>query len=112
MKRFPPLPLLVPLVLTSVAVWAVTRAALSIGAQAIASRFGTSPELSPLTTLLLALAVSWIVLLDLTVSRERVFAQNLGVAPLTVLGIAFASVLVCEMGIAVAPALISFFHGG
>ncbi len=78
----------------------------------IASMFGTSPDLSALTLLLLALAVSWVVLLDLTVSRERVFAQNLGVAPVTVLGIAFSSVLLCETGLAMAPALLSFFRGG
>jgi hypothetical protein len=111
-KRLPPSPLLVPLVVTSVAVWAVARTVLSIGARVMASVLGTSPDLSPLTLLLLALAVSWVVLLDLTVSRERVFAQNLGVAPVTVLGIGFASALLCETGLAAAPALLSLFRGG
>lgn len=77
----------------------------------MARTLGGSPELSPTTLLLLAMAVSGIVLLDLTVSRERVFAQNLGVAPLTVLGVAFGTAASCELVVGLAPGLLSLLSG-
>ena len=111
MKRLPPRPLLVSLVMTSVLVWAVARSILSAGARLIASRFGVAPELSPLTIVLLAVAVSWVVLLDLTVSRERVFVQNLGVAPLTIQAVAVCAVLACEAVLVLAWPIFSLVAG-
>ncbi|MGW8265229.1 MAG: hypothetical protein ACWGSQ_02610 [Longimicrobiales bacterium] len=112
MKRFPPRPLLVSLVLTSMLVWAVPRAILTAGARVMAALYDISPSLSPITLLLLATGVSWVVLLDLTISRERVFAQNLGFGPRMVLGVAFGTVALCETLIVVVPALISSLAGG
>ncbi|MGD8359872.1 MAG: hypothetical protein PVJ04_00465 [Gemmatimonadota bacterium] len=107
MRRFPPGPLSIRLVVTSIAVWAVSRAILSAGAQTVSRQLDISPELSPTVLLVLALAVAWLVLLDITRSGERVFAQNLGIAPLTVMGLAFGTVAFCETVLALAPALLS-----
>jgi hypothetical protein len=96
---------------TSILVWAVPRAILSAGAESVSQRLDISPELSPTVLLVLALAVSWLVLLDITRSGERVFAQNLGIAPLTVMGLAFGTVAFCETVLALAPALLSPFLG-
>jgi hypothetical protein len=96
---------------TSILVLAVPRAILSAGAESVSQRLDISPELSPTVLLVLALAVSWLVLLDITRSGERVFAQNLGIAPLTVMGLAFGTVAFCETVLALAPALLSPFLG-
>jgi hypothetical protein len=110
-RRLPPRPLSIRLVVTSIVVWAVPRAILSAGAGAESQRLDISPELSPPVLLVLALAVSGLVLLDVTRSRERVFAQNLGIAPLTIMGLAFGTVAICETVLALAPGLISPFLG-
>lgn len=111
-KRLPPRPLLVPLALTSILVWAVPRAILTAGARVMAALYDISPSLSPITLILLAAAVSWVVLLDITISRERVFAQNLGLGPRTLLGVAFGTVVLCEVLVEVIPALFSGLTGG
>ena len=77
MKRLPPRPLLISLVLTTLLVWAVPRAILSSGARVMAGMFGISPELRPVVLLLLAAGVAGVVLLDFTITRERTFAANL-----------------------------------
>lgn len=112
MKRLPPRPLLVPLVLTSTLVWVVPRAILALGARAMAARYDLSPGLSPVTLLLLAAGVSWVVLLDLTISRERVFAGNLGLAPRTLLGVAFGTVVLWETLLGLSAAFLPYFPGG
>jgi hypothetical protein len=111
-KRFPPASLLSFLVLITIVVWAVLRAALTAGAGVLARTLGTAPELSPTTLLPLALAVSWIVLLDLTISRERIFVQNLGIAPLTVMGVACGTVVLCELVVLWLPHFHSALVGG
>ena len=111
MKRSPPRPLLVSLVLTTTLVWAVPRAFLTAGAGSVAAMSDTSPTLSPITLFLLALGVSWVVLLDVTISRERVFAQNLGFGPRMMLGVAFGTVVLCELGVRVVSALLSRLAG-
>ena len=111
MRRFPPRPLSIRLMATSILVWAVSRAVLSAGTGSVSQKLDVSPELSPTVLLVLALAVSWLVLLDITRSGERVFAQNLGIAPLTVMGLAFGTVAFCETLLALAPALLSPFLG-
>jgi hypothetical protein len=77
----------------------------------MAALYDISPALSPITLLLLAAGVSWVALLDLTISRERVFAQNLGVGPRTVLGVAFGTVVLWEIFLRVVPALLSLLAG-
>lgn len=111
MKRSPPRPLLVSLVLTTTLVWAAPRAILTLGARGMAGRFDISPALSPITLFLLALGVSWVVLLDVTISRERVFAQNLGFGPRMMLGVAFGTVVLCELSVLVVSALLSSLAG-
>ena len=112
MKRLPPRPLLVSLVLTSILVWAVPRGILTAGARVMARLYDISPSLSPITLLLLAVGVSWVVLVDVTISRERVFAQNLGFGPRMILGVALGTVVLCEILIVVVPALLSRLAGG
>ena len=111
MKRLPPRSLLVSLVLTSTLVWAVPRVILATGARAMAALFDISPDLSPITLLLLAVGVSWVVLLDTSISRERVFAQNMGIATRTILGVAFGTVLLWEIALRAGPALLSLLTG-
>jgi hypothetical protein len=94
-------------VVTSIVVWAVPRAVLTSGVRSLSQKLDISPHLSPTVLLILALAVSWVVLLDTTRSRERVFAQNLGIAPLTVMGLAFGTVVLCETLLALSPVLLS-----
>ena len=82
-----------------------------MGARAMAARFDISPDLSPITLFLLAAGVSWVVLLDTTISRERVFAQNLGIATRTILGVAFGTVVFWEVALRAAPPLLSLLTG-
>jgi hypothetical protein len=110
-KRLPPHPVLISLVFTSTLVWAVPRGILAGGAKVMAAMYDISPTLSPLTLLLLALAVSWVVLLDVTISREGIFLQNLGVGPRTLMGVAFGTVALWEIFLATAPTLLSLFAG-
>ena len=112
MRRLPTLPIFFRLVLTSILVWAMPRALLTSGARSMAARYDISPSLSPVTLFLLALGVSWVVLLDLTISRERIFAQNLGTAPLTIMGLALGTVALCEITLASLPVLLALFGGG
>lgn len=111
MKRLPPHPVLISLVFTSTLVWAVPRGILAGGAKVLAAKYDISPGLTPLTLLLLALGVSWVVILDVTTSRERVFLQNLGVGPRTLMGVAFGTVCLWEIFLATAPALLHLFSG-
>ena len=112
MKRLPPRPLLISLVLTALLVWAVPRAILSSGARVMARMFGISPELRPVVLLLLAAGVTGVVLLDFTITRERTFAANLGVSRLTLAALAFGTVLLCEISIAMIPPFFSALLGG
>lgn len=112
MRRLPPPPFRNSLILTTVLVWAVPRAILTAGARAMAVRFGISPELSPLVLVLLAAGVAIVVLLNTTITRERVFAANLGVSRRTILGIALATVVACEAAVILTPSLASNAFGG
>ena len=73
----------------------------------MAARFGISPELSPTVLLLLAIGVSFVVVLVSTITRERVFVANLGVSRLTLFLLAFCTVVVCEILLAGGPSVIS-----
>jgi hypothetical protein len=112
MRRLPPSPFRNSLILTTILVWAVPRAILTTGARAAAARFGISPDLTPLVLVLLAAGVSFIVLLNTTITRERVFAANLGVSRRTILGIALATVVACETAVILFPSLLSRAFGG
>ena len=112
MKRLPPRPLLISLVLTTLLVWAVPRAILSSGARVMAGMFGISPEIRPVVLLLLAAGVAGVVLLDFTITRERTFAANLGVSRLTLAALALGTVLLCEVSIALIPPFFSSLLGG
>lgn len=105
MRRLPPGPFIRSLVLTSVVVWIVPRGLVTAGVRVASAVSGVPMGVHPLVPLILALAVSGIVLLDVTASRERVFVQNLGVSPLTILGISFATAVLCEVLVGVTSAL-------
>ena len=112
MRRLPPLPLVRSVALTTLVVWAVPRALLIAGAQAISVAMGVPSDLSHTVLLLLNLVVAGIVYLDHNISRERVFAANLGVAPLVILTLASGTALVCEILLALLPGLASSLLGG
>ncbi len=105
MKRVPPRPFLRSLVLTAVVVWIVPRAIMTSGVRVASAVSGVSMEVRPMIRLGLALAVSGVVLLDVTVSRERVFMENLGVSPVAILGIGFGAAMLCEIALEVVAAL-------
>lgn len=108
----PPRPFVRSLVITAFVVWVVPRVLITSGVQIVSAVSGAPAEVRPIIRLLLALAVSWVVLLDVTVSRERVFVQNLGVAPLTVLGIGLGTVGACELMVSLVPALLALVARG
>jgi len=112
MRRVPPLPLVQSVALTTVVVWAVPRAILVAGAHAISAAMGVSADLSYTVLLLLNLAVAGIVYLDFNISRERVFAANIGVSPLAVLALSSGTALVCELLLALLPGIASSLLGG
>lgn len=112
MRRVLSRPLALSVVLTTVVVWAVPRAILTAGAQAISSAMGVSADLSYTVLLLLNLAVAGIVYLDLNISRERVFTANLGVSPLAILALSSGTAVVCEFLLVVLPGLVSSLLGG
>jgi hypothetical protein len=112
MRRTLPRPLVRSVTLTTLLVWAVPRAILTAGAQAISSAMGTSADLSYTVLLLLNIAVAGIVYLDLNRSRERVFAANLGVSPLAILVLSSGTALVFEILLALLPDLASSLLGG
>lgn len=111
-RAFPPRPLLLSLLLTTLLVWAVARALLTAGDRAVAGVLGADSGLRPGVRVLLALAVAWVALQDNRISRERIFAQNLGVAPFTLFGLALATALLCEALLTVWPALSLLARGG
>lgn len=111
MKRFPPIPILTSLMLKTILVWALPRAILTAGAGAMAAKYNISSDLSPMVLVLLAIGVAWLILFDATRSRIRVFAQNLGVAPALLFGLALGTVLICELVLAFAPGFLPFLEG-
>ena len=112
MRRGPPLPLVRSVVLTTLVVWAVPRAILASGAQVISASMGISADISFTVLLLLNLAVAGIVYLDFNISRERVFAANLGVSPLAILLLSSGTALVCELLLGVFAVVTSALQGG
>jgi hypothetical protein len=106
-RSLPPRPFAVSLIITALVVWAVPRALITSGTQVIGAVSGAPMTLRPVVRLLLAFAVSGVVLLDVTRTRERVFIQNLGVAPLTILGIGFGTALACEGLVSLIPGLLA-----
>lgn len=111
MRSLPPWPLARSVILTACLVWAVPRTILATGAQIVARTMGVAPELSNGVLLLLNLAVVGIVYLDFRISRERVFAANLGVSPLVILFLASGTALICEILLAGVPGLLASLAG-
>ncbi len=112
MKHFPPGPFLRSLVLTAVVVWIVPRALVTSGVRVASAVSGVPMGVHPVVRLVLALVASGIVLLDVSVSRERVFMQNLGVSPSTILGVGFGTAVLCEVLLSLVTALAAVIGGG
>lgn len=112
MRTLPPWPLARSVILTALVVWIVPRGILTGGAQVAASITGGSPEISHTILLLLNLAVAGIVYLDLKIAKERVFAANLGVSPLSILALASFTALLGELFWSGIPALLASVVGG
>ncbi len=112
MRLRPPRPLVLSLVITAVVVWAVPRALITSGVRVVGAVSGAPTGVRPIVRLLLALAVSGVVFLDVTISRERVFLHNLGVGSVTILGIGFGTAVLCEAVVQLAPALFTLMAGG
>jgi len=110
-KRLPPRSFSFRLAVTAFIVWGVARALLTSGLRPVGRELGISPDPSTGVLLILAVAVSWVVLRDITRSRERVFAQNLGIAPVTVMGVAFGTVVLCEVLLALLPVFLAPWLG-
>jgi len=105
MRRVPPGPVIRSLVLTALVVWAVPRGALGVGVQVVSRTMDVEPRISPMVYLILAVAVAFVVYLDVVSSQERVFLANLGVSRSAILGVAFGTALLAEVMLAVVSLL-------
>jgi len=112
MRLLPPRPFVLSLGITAVVVWAVSRGLITSGVRVVGAVSGAPTEVLPIVRLLLALAVSGVVFLDVTTSRERVFVHNLGVGSATILGIGFGTAVLCEAVVQLLPAVFGVVAGG